>query len=164
MVRWSNVTTLYLPRLAGFRWVFGVRPDTTLIPPETWRDIVYLESGYLWLFYVGGIPLVLTFLWFLRRGFEHTKTVIARRHDDIGVAAVATRGALWCLAFLSILDPHLTMRGGADLFFCLLGLSANLNVPKPEPQPEVPRVRALGGVVHPRRELLTRTMYQPSGP
>jgi len=164
VIRWSNVTTLYLPRLAGFRWVFGVRPDTTLIPPETWRDIVYLESGYLWLFYVGGIPLVLAFLWFLRRGFEHTKTVIARRHDDIGVAAVATRGALWCLAFLSILDPHLTMRGGADLFFCLLGLSANLNVPKPEPQPEVPRVRALGGVVHPRRELLTRTMYQPSGP
>ena len=153
VIRWSNVTTLYLPRLAGFRWVFGVRPDTTLIPPETWRDIVYLESGYLWLFYVGGIPLVITFIWFLRRGLQHTKKVIARRQDDIGVAAVATRGALWCLAFLSILDPHLTMRGGADLFFCLLGLSANMNVPEPEPEPPA-RLRPLGGVVHAPRALV----------
>ena len=166
VVRWSNVTTLYLPRLAGFRWVFGVRPDTTLIPPETWRDIVYLESGYLWLFYVGGIPLVVAFIWFLRRGFAHTKNVIARRHDDISVAAVATRGALWCLAILSIIDPHLTLRGGADLFFCLLGLSANLNVPlpPPAPRPEVPRARPLGGVVYRPRELLAGGAHQASGP
>jgi len=164
VVRWSNVTTLYLPRLAGFRWVFGVRPDTTLIPPETWRDIVYLESGYLWLFYVGGIPLVLAFIWFLRRGFAHTKKVIARRHDDISVAAVATRGALWCLAILSIIDPHLTLRGGADLFFCLLGLSANLNVPPPVLRPELPRARPLGGVVYRPRELLAGGAQQASGP
>jgi len=152
-IRWSNVTTLYLPRLAGFRWVFGVRPDTTLIPPDTLRSIVYLESGYLWLFYVGGIPLVVTFLYFLYRGLAHTKKVIARRTDDIGVAAVATRGALWCLAFLTILDPHLTMRGGGDLFFCLLGLSANINVPEPIPEPEPARLRPLGGVVQGRRAL-----------
>ena len=165
VIRWSNVTTLYLPRLAGFRWVLGVRPDTTLIPPETWRDIVYLESGYLWLFYVGGIPLVITFIWFLRRGFDHTKKVIARRHDDIGVAAVATRAALWCLAVLSLLDPHLTLRGGADLFFCLLGLSANLNVPgaEPAPTPAVPRMRALGGVVY-RPRALPVGAQQGSGP
>lgn len=164
VIRWSNVTTLYLPRLAGFRWVFGVRPDTTLIPPETWRDIVYLESGYLWLFYVGGIPLVLAFLWFLRRSLAHTKNVIARRNDDIGVAAVATRGALWCLAFLCILDPHLTMRGGADLFFCLLGLSANLNVPEPLPVAATARLRTLGGIVHRPRELLAGSAVQASGP
>jgi len=164
VIRWSNVTTLYLPRLSGFRWVFGVRPDTTLIPPETWRNIVYLESGYLWLFYVGGIPLVLAFLWFLRRGFVHTKTVIARRDDDIGVAAVAARGALWCLLILSIIDPHLTMRGGADLFFILLGLSANLNVPEPRPEAAAPRARPLGGVVYRPREVLAGSAQQASGP
>jgi hypothetical protein len=50
---------------------------------------------------------------------------------------------------LSILDPHLTMRGGADLFFCLLGLSANMNVPEPPPELEQrSRLRPLGGVVH----------------
>jgi hypothetical protein len=164
VIRWSNVTTLYLPRLAGFRWVLGVRPDTTLIPPETWRDIVYLESGYLWLFYVGGIPLVLTFIWFLHRGLDHTKRVIANRRDDIGVAAVGARGALWCLAFLSILDPHLTMRGGADLFFCLLGLSANLNVPEPIPERETPRPRALGGVIHRPRALTAGASTAGGGP
>ena len=56
------------------------------------------------------------------------------------------------------------MRGGADLFFCLLGLSANLNVPEPEPVAEVPRPRAVGGIVHPRRELLAGGAYQASGP
>jgi hypothetical protein len=164
MVRWDNVTHLYLPQLAGFRWVLGVRPDTTVIPPETWRNIVYLESGYLWLFFVGGIPLVVTFIWFLRRGFVHTKRVIARRNDDVGVAAIAARAALWCLAILSVFDPHLTMRGGSDLFFCLLGLSANLNVPEPVPAPPTPRPRALGGVVHRPRALPAASVAQASGP
>jgi hypothetical protein len=98
----------------------------------------------------------LGFLWFARAVFRHTKLVIANRHDDISVAAIAARSALWCLMFLSIIDMHLTLRGGGDLFFILLGLSANLNVPEPIPAPpEPPRARALGGVVTgPRRELV----------
>ena len=57
--RIDNLTNFYMPRLAHFRWVLGIRPDTVLPAPETWRDVIYLESGYLWLFWVGGIPLVL---------------------------------------------------------------------------------------------------------
>jgi hypothetical protein len=127
--RIDNLTNFYIPRLAHFRWVGGVRPDTVLPAPETWRDVIYLESGYLWLFWVGGIPLVLGFLWLLRNAFRVSRQVAKTRADDIGVAAVATRAALWCLLILSLIDPHLTLRGGADLFFCLLGLAANQNVP-----------------------------------
>ena len=35
--------------------------------------------------------------WFLRNGFRVTRSRHRRRADDIGVAAVATRAALWCL-------------------------------------------------------------------
>ena len=62
------------------------------------------------------------FLWFLWHGLRHTKRVAQERDDDIGVAALAARAALWCLLILSLTDPHLTFRGGSDLFFCLLGL------------------------------------------
>jgi hypothetical protein len=95
------------------------------------------------------------FLWFVRAAFRHTKLVVERRNDDIAVAAVATRAALWCLLILSVIDMHLTLRGGGDLFFILLGLSANMNVPEPMPEPEPPpRARALGGVVTRPRELV----------
>jgi hypothetical protein len=155
--RWDNVSNFFWPMLGNFRWVLGVRPDSVIPAPETWRDIIYLESGYLWFFWVGGIPLFVGFLWFARAAFRHTKRVIADRNDDIEVAAVAARASLWCLMFLSIIDMHLTLRGGGDLFFILLGLSANLNVPEPVPAPEPPRARALGGVVTRPRELVAGT-------
>ena len=125
-----------------------VASDPSAIVPFT-RDVIYLESGYLWLFWVGGIPLVLAFLWLLRNGFRLTRQVASTRADDVGVAAVAARAALWCLLILSLIDPHLTLRGGADLFFCLLGLAANLNVPITHPDkpdlapPDLQVVRAL---------------------
>ena len=155
--RIDNLTHFYLPRLAGFHWVLGVRPNTVLPAIETWRDVVYLESGYLWLFWVGGVPLVCAFLWFLSRGFRHTKRVARERvDDDIGVAALATRAALWCLLILSLTDPHLTLRGGSDLFFCLLGLSANMNVPPTASPPEDP--------VEPLPELSQPWAPEASGP
>jgi len=155
--RIDNLTHFYLPQLAGFHWVLGIRPDTVLQAPETWRQVIYLESGYLWLFWVGGIPLVCGFLWFLYHGFRHTERVARERvRDDIGVAALGARAALWCLLIMSLIDPHLTLRGGSDLFFCLLGLSANLVVPpgppgsrpvEPEPPPTVapPWLRPVSG-------------------
>src|SRR6202043_1844551 len=109
--RIDNLTNFYVPRLSGFHWVPGIRPNTVLPAPAAWRDVISLESGYLWLFWVGGIPLVLGFLWMLRNGFRLTRQVSKTRADDIGVAAVGARAALWCLLVLSLIDPHLTLRG-----------------------------------------------------
>jgi hypothetical protein len=121
--------------MSGFRWVLGVRPDSVLIPLETWRSAIYLESGWLWLFFVGGIPLFLAFIYFTVRAFAQTYRVTDGRLDDVAVAAVAARAALWSIVILGLIDMHFTLRGGGDLFFVLLGLSANRLVPRPEQTP-----------------------------
>jgi hypothetical protein len=127
--RIDNLTNFYIPQMSGFRWVLGVRPDPVLNAPETWRQTIYLESGYLYFFWAGGIPLFLGFLWWLRNAFRMTARVARARTDDIGVAALAARGALLALTVLTVIDMHLTMRGGADLLFALLGLTAILHIP-----------------------------------
>jgi hypothetical protein len=132
--RIDNLTNFYLPRLGGFNWVLGVRPDSVLPAPETWRDVIYLESGVLWFFWVGGIPLFLGFVWFVHAALRHTRQVARARADDIGVVALAVRAALWSIIVLSVIDMHLTLRGGGDLFFILLGISANRLVPVTPPE------------------------------
>ena len=55
--RWDNLTTFYVPSLfdhGGF--LIGVSPDSVLPAPETWREVIYLESGYLHLLWVGWPP------------------------------------------------------------------------------------------------------------
>ena len=54
IIRWVNVTELYWPQIADGGWMLGVSPDTVVVPPDTWRDEVFLESGYLWMLWVGG--------------------------------------------------------------------------------------------------------------
>jgi hypothetical protein len=132
--RIDNLSNFYLPRLGGFNWVLGVRPDSVLPAPETWRDVIYLESGLLWFFWVGGIPLFLGFVWFVHAALRHTRQVARARADDIGVVALAARAALCSIVVLTVIDMHLTLRGGGDLFFILLGISANRLVPVPQPE------------------------------
>ncbi len=141
--RIDNLTNFYIPRLSGFNWVLGVRPDPVLPASETWRDAIFLESGLLWFFWVGGIPLFLGFLWFARATLRHTRRVYHSRGDDIGVAALAARAAFTAMLILTVIDMHLTMRGGGDLFFVLLGLSANLQVPIRPREPVPPEVTRL---------------------
>jgi hypothetical protein len=133
--RIDNLTNAYVPLMSGFRWVLGVRPDSVLVPLETWRSAIYLESGWLWLFFVGGIPLFLAFIYFAVRAFAQTYRVTDGRLDDVAVAAVAARAALWSIVILGLIDMHFTLRGGGDLFFILLGLGANRLVPRPEQTP-----------------------------
>lgn len=131
VVRWDNIHTFYLPQLAGLGFVFGVRPDTVLPAPETWRDVIFLESGHLALLWVGGIPLLLAFFWFLGVAMRQSRRTAGARRDEIGAAALAVWASLCVLAILTLFDIHLTLRGGADLLFILLGISANQLVPPP---------------------------------
>ena len=130
--RVDNITNFYIPMLSNFRWVLGVRPDSVLQAPETWRQSIFLESGLLWLFWVGGIPLFVGFCFLVRRIFDTTGPIAKSRSDDVGVAALAVRAGLSGMLILTVIDMHLTLRGGGDLFFILLGLAANLNVPVQE--------------------------------
>jgi hypothetical protein len=125
IVRLDNLRTFYLPHLAGTGFIFGVRPNTVLVAPETWRDQIFLESGYLALLWVGGIPLLIAFVVFVVRALRTTGRVALARADDVGSAATAAWVALWVLVILSVLDIHVTLRGGADLLFVLLGIATN---------------------------------------
>lgn len=121
VIRWSNITDLYWPSLRDGGWVLGVSPDATATPPDIWREVVYLESGYLWLLWVGGVPLLVAAIGFViaaaRRSARHEpSTPIGRAVGRTGVAAAAM------LAVVSLFDPHLTLRGGADLLFVVFAL------------------------------------------
>ncbi len=129
--RIDNVTNFYLPQLGGFHWVLGVRPNPVLQAPETWRDVIYLESGILWLLWVGGVPLLIAFCWFLFSALRDTHAVARARSDEIGVAALAAWAAFGAMAVLTVIDQHLTLRGGGDLLFVLLGLAMNQHLLAP---------------------------------
>jgi hypothetical protein len=122
LVRWDNVTYLYLPKLAanaGF--LVGVTPDSTVVPPDTWRDIVYLESGYLHLLWVGGLPLLIGFVMLSWVVLTSTSR-LSSYADAVGACAAALFIAWSVVVLLSIFDPHLFLRGAGDLLFTLFGI------------------------------------------
>lgn len=124
VIRWNNVSELYLPSLIDGGWVLGVTPDAILAPPDVWRDAIYLESGYLWLLWVGGLPLLVAAIGFLVTAWRALAT--GGTDDDHRAPLTATRiagqAAVAMIVVLSLLDPHLTLRAGADLFFVLIAL------------------------------------------
>ncbi len=141
LIRWNNISELYLPSLMDRGWILGVSPDAVVTPPDVWRQTVYLESGYLWLLWVGGVPLLIAALGFLISAWRaldpdrsrQTSAAIDRSvaasgagsatpFDPIAAVAIAARAAVAMVAILSIIDPHLTLRAGADLLFILLPL------------------------------------------
>lgn len=123
VVRWDNLSTFYWPELRGWNWIFGVRPDSVVAAPETWREQVFLESGYTWLIWVGGLPLVVVFLLFARTLLRRLYGVIELRSDAVGVAALAAFAAYITIASLAIVDMHITTRGEADITYVLCGLA-----------------------------------------
>lgn len=127
VIRWNNVSELYLPSLLDGGWLLGVNPDAIVQPPDVWREAVYLESGYLWLLWVGGIPLLVATIGFLASTWRALGRTAG---SDLPVAEeqlrcavrIAGRAAVVMIAVLSLLDPHLTLRAGADAFFVLAAL------------------------------------------
>jgi hypothetical protein len=122
--RWDNLTTFYVPSLFdGGGFLIGVSPESVLPAPETWRDVIYLESGYLQLLWIGGLPLLAGFVWLsiavLRRSAE-----LAHRPDALGACASTLFVAWWMVIILSLIDPHLFLRGGGDLLFVLLAIAS----------------------------------------
>ncbi|NEK59058.1 hypothetical protein GCU56_14395 [Geodermatophilus sabuli] len=119
--RWDNLTTFYLPGLGDSRWVLGVGPNSVLPAPETWRELIYLEYGYLQFLWVGGIPLLLGFVWLSVHVFRHARRVAARP-DAAGAFGSALWAAWWMVLVLSLIDIHLVLRGAGDLLFVYLAV------------------------------------------
>ena len=122
--RLDNLRQFIFPELfSGFNWLLGVRPAARVLAPESWRTWIYIESGYVWVLWTGGIPMLIAFGGFVWVALRELRAVIAERADAVGIAATAAFAGLVSIAVLMLFDPHLTMRGGADLFFPLLALS-----------------------------------------
>jgi hypothetical protein len=130
--RWDNLSGFYLPRLGFINVLLGVSPNSVLPAPERWREVIYLESGYLELLWIGGIPLLAIFIWLSVVVLRGTGKLMARPEGQ-PAATVAAASALWvCWGFvliLTVLDPHLTLRGTGDVLFMLMGITTGrLNV------------------------------------
>jgi hypothetical protein len=120
--RWNNLSTFYLPRFGFINVLLGVSPNSVLPAPERWRDVIYLESGYLDLLWIGGIPLLAAFFWLSVVVLRRTGTLMAQP-GAVGAAASALWVCWWFLLIVTVLDPHLTYRGTGDVLFMLMGIT-----------------------------------------
>ena len=122
--RLQNLENYVWPKLAsGLNWVVGVRPSARVPIGNTPAPFVYIESGYTWLLWVGGIPLFVAFVVFLVTNFRATRRIASQRDDFVAIAATAAFVALSVVAVVTVLDAHLTLRGSGDLLFALLALA-----------------------------------------
>ncbi|WP_100498761.1 hypothetical protein [Geodermatophilus chilensis] len=124
LVRWDNVTYLYLPPLfEDYGFVIGVSPDSVLMAPDIWRDVIWIESGYLQFLWIGGIPLLAGFIWLSVAVLRHAHDVASRR-DALGACGTCIEMAWGVLMVVSVLDPHIFLRGTGDLLFSLVALTS----------------------------------------
>jgi hypothetical protein len=124
--RLDNLHTYFWPILfSDNNWILGVRPAARVITPAVAGGFTWIESGYTWLLWGGGIPLLASYLAFagivIRKGWAYSQRV-----DPAGIAATAVTAAMCSQAILMILDPHLTYRASGDAIFLVLALVRSL--------------------------------------
>ena len=123
--RWENLQTYFFSDLFNHaNWILGVRPAPRVPALETWREWIYIESGYVWLLWIGGIPFFTAFVFFVIVALRTLRRVAEERMDAVGVAATSAFSYLVAMIVTMLFDPHLTLRGSADLFFPLLAISS----------------------------------------
>jgi putative peptidoglycan lipid II flippase len=123
--RLQNLQAYFWPKLfSDWNWVLGVRPSARIEVASQINGYVWIESGYTWLLWGGGIPLLASYLFFAyvmaRRGWRAARGGSAAAR----VAGIAVFTMTFVVSALMIFDPHLTYRGSADALFFLLALTA----------------------------------------
>jgi hypothetical protein len=89
LVRLDNLRTYFWPELfSDFNWVLGVRPFPEAVGRWPLSGTVWIESGHTWPLWIGGVPLLSAFIWFVVAATRAVWPVARTRRDAFGVAAV----------------------------------------------------------------------------
>jgi hypothetical protein len=123
--RLDNLRTYFWPVLSSdWNFLFGVRPSARVPVASQATGYVWIESGYTWLLWGGGIPLLASFVFFVHSAASMAWRAARSGPPGAGAAGVAAFVAVIVTSVLMVFDPHLTYRGSADLLFFLLALAA----------------------------------------
>jgi len=122
--RLHNLQTYFWPTLFSHgNFLFGVQPDARVQVATQAAGYVWIESGYTWLLWGGGIPLLASFCYFTWAAARRAWAASRGPADAASAAGTAAFTAAIVIAVLMLLDPHLTYRGSGDEFFFLLALA-----------------------------------------
>ncbi|MEV7627829.1 lipid II flippase MurJ [Actinoplanes sp. NPDC089786] len=138
IVRLRNLNTYFWPELGSHgNWLLGVRPSARVPAAHEEFGWVWIESGYTWLLWGGGVPLLGAYLCWVVVSLR--RATAAARHATGAVAAIglAVSAAVAADVVLMLFDPHLTYRGAADALFGLLAILRSLTEP-PGPDDKPP--------------------------
>ncbi len=122
-VRLYNLEMFFIPKFEDrANVVWGVSPQARVPSPREGEEFIWIESGHLWLLWSGGIPLFLMWFAFLGVGMHTARRVMRSRAGPVGIAAAAAFASLWIVNAAQTFDPHMTLRGTADIIYPLLAL------------------------------------------
>lgn len=122
-VRLYNLEMFFLPSFRDTdNVIWGVTPQARVASPREGEEFIWIESGHMWLVWSGGVPLFIAWFAFIGVGMHTARRILRSRAGPVGIAAAATFGALAVVNVAQTFDPHMTLRGTADVLYPLVAL------------------------------------------